>query len=198
MEIIFFFSLTRVRHKVSQPKCPSTVSLNTNNSKNLVLFEDYAALEDINVNQFKLIRIQRMINNANKRRIEYKEPVRFEDPCLPNLQLLCNCYEEKPEGYFLSTTTIMTVKGNEVLCHVNLEFDEINRLYGLPEHEKEEIEKTISMLVARKDQNKQRVTRTEHQHSSFSGTFSETIEPRTSNNGDRRSTRRRTVTHHLH
>ncbi len=139
-----------------------------------------------------------MINNAGKRRIEYKEPVRFEDPCLPNLQLLCICYEEKPEGYILSTTSTTTVKGNEVLCHVNLKFDEVNRLYGLPEHEKEEIEKTMSTLVARKDRSNQRVTRTEHQHSSFSGTFTETIEPRPSNNGDRRSTRRRTVTHHLH
>lgn len=82
LSIVFFHSLTRVRHKASQPNCASTAALNTNNSKNLVLFEDYATLED--GNQFNLVRIQRMINKANKRRIEYKEPVRFEDSCLPN------------------------------------------------------------------------------------------------------------------
>lgn len=92
----------------------------------------------------------------------------------------------------------MTVKGNEVLCHVNLEFDEVLGLYILPEHEKEEIKKTVSILVARKSQNSQRIPRIEHQHSSFSGTFTETVAPSATNNGDRRSTRRRTITHHLH
>ena len=124
--------------------------------------------------------------------------MKFEDSCLPNLQLLCICYEERPKGYMFATTSTTTVQGSEVLCHINLEFDEVLGLYILPENEKEEIMKTISNLLARTSINNQRGTTTEHQHSSFSGTFTETVEASMSNNGDRRSTRRRTVTHHLH
>ncbi len=61
-------------------------------------------------------------------------------------------------------------------------------IFKLPHTEKEEIEKKIAFLL----QNG------ENQPNCFSGTFPETIKPNVSNNSDRRSTRRRKMTHHLH
>ena len=113
-----------------------------------VLFHDYAILVE---NTFNIIRIERMINKTAKRKIEYKNPVNFDDDCVPRLELLCLTYSQNMSHYKLNTSShIKPVMASNILCHVNLTYDNLKNVYLLPDVEKKSIEKEVKKLTNKK------------------------------------------------
>ena len=133
-----------MRYKDTQSNNSSGNSSNLDTSKNLILFEDYAMVEG---NLFQLFCIERMVNKSNKRKIEYKDPVSFNDNCVKNVELTCLYYKQlNANEYKFEGTDVLTVKASDVLCHVNLVNDELLDSYTLPEAERELMNQEISKL----------------------------------------------------
>ena len=171
-------------------------------SRSLILFEDYAVTEEDNLN-FKLVRIQRMLNKINRKRVEYKEPVPFGDKCIPTLDMLCQVYQAISPGCYQISSEVCPklFPGAKVLCHVNLEFDQESQTFKLPAPELEALNETLSRNVIRNEmQTRQRISteRADSTKNSFDGTFRETVEPSVIADGTRRSQRTRTIINHLH
>ena len=99
-----YSSLTRVRHTERQNVTTAATTLDS--SRSLILFEDYAVTEEDNLN-FKLMRIQRMLNKINRKRVECKEPVPFGDKCIPTLDMLCQVYQAISPGCYQISSEIV-------------------------------------------------------------------------------------------
>ena len=190
----FLFRLTRVRYKASQ----SVSSEPMDTSKNIVLFEDYVAIEK---KSWKIIRVQMMINKANKKKIEYKNPLGFTHHNIKNIELLCLQYQLiHGNKYIFNGIDVCSIPGSDVLCHINLAYDEIECTYSIPEAERDVINCEITKLgsgiqVLSREAGKSSATAAAEIN--FDGRFTETVAPSASNDGNRRSKRVRTVKHFL-
>ena len=195
-----YFRLTRVRQQDLQQKntedCPIDVS------NHVCLFEDYAASDKLR-KSFCLVRVHRMVNKAGKS-VEFKDPVKFGSNYTKTLEVYCYPYSEENGQYKFNAASLTVISAKDIICHVNLEYDDISDVYKLPIMEKDAIAKEVVTIFSEPSDRVNRSTRrrrpTTNDH--FDGHFVETISPATnSSNGSsdqRRSGRIRTVSHFIH
>ena len=188
--------LTRVRFRDTETRCPQQDVLDT--CKYLVLFHEYALLIE---DSFKVIRVHRMMYIGGKKRVEYKNPVSLEDsPTLKNLEIICTFYREISKGEYVQDGKSETVKADDILCHVNLIYDDSKKIYVLPSAEHDVIRENLSTESAPgTPTKKQKLPARASAQNSFDGTFVEVVQPTesSSSNGCRKSTRKRTIRHFL-
>ena len=193
--------LTRVRYKAAQ-KDDNVPADDT--SKSIVLFADYAVasedgdhLDDL----FDIVRIHRM-THLGKRRVEYKNPVKFEDQdTLKNLEIQCTYYKKMEPAEYVRDDRRGTINGSDILCHVNLDYDSGRNIFFLPGAEKDLLDGHCQRLRATTSIStigtRERNKRSKPNHSEFDGTFTEIVQPVTDHSDTRKSTRKRTIKHVL-
>ena len=103
-----------------------------------MLFDDYATINQ-RTKYWRLIRVQRMLRKINNNSVEYKGPVSFKSDNLKSLDVICYSYVETNGHYKFTTNSVETVSGKDILCHINLIYDEASKIYTLPDIEKERI-----------------------------------------------------------
>ena len=91
----------------------------------ICLYDDYAVYEEEN-NQFIVGKLQRMRKKGNTGYIEYRQPLKFDDPELKNIETVFHVYltlEDEQYKYYLDeTSTLHVCKASDVLCCLDLTY----------------------------------------------------------------------------
>lgn len=198
---MMYFRLTRVRQQDLQRRNEDNCQIDVSN--HLSLFEDYAASDKLR-KAFCLVRVHRMVNKAGKKSVEFKDPVKFGSEYSKTLEVYCYPYSEENGQYKFNPTSLKVISAKDIICHVNLEYEEMSDVYKLPMVEKDAIAKEVATMFLESDRGSRGTRRRRPTtNDNFDGHFVETISPATnstvgSSDQQRRSGRIRTVSHFIH
>ena len=98
-------------------------------------YYDYAVYEKEN-NQFIVGKLQRMRKKGNTGYIEYRQPLKFDDPELKNIETVFQVYstlEDEQYKYYLDETSALHVcKASDVLCCLDLTYSSDDNSFTIP------------------------------------------------------------------
>ena len=179
---MIYFRLTRVRQQGLQQQNEDNCQIDVSN--HLCLFEDHAASDKLR-KSFCLVRVHQMVNKAGKS-VEFKDPVKFGSEYTKTLEVHCYPYSAENGQYKFNATSLKVISAKDIICHVNLEYEDTSDAYKLPMVEKDAIGKEVASMFSKPSDRVNRSTRRRRPTTSdhFDGHFVETISPATnSTNG---------------
>eukprot|EP00795_Rhopilema_esculentum_P015974 gene15974-7305_t len=79
-----------------------------------------------------------MVNKANRKRVEYKQPVPFGDKCISTLDILCLVYQESSPEFYQNSSGVSLGLSRMSIWHADMFFNA---------HKNEENERTESLVI---------------------------------------------------
>lgn len=165
------------------------------------LYDDYAVYEK-DTSQFIVGKLQRMRKKGNRGYIEYRQPLRFDDTELKNIETIFQVYstlQDEQFKYTLDETSALHIcKASDVLCCLDLTYCSDDNLFTIAP---EAVQLVTRSLQSRCSQSSRApISRARDESIAFDGRITRVVEPggsATSNANLRRSTRRRTLVEHV-
>lgn len=194
--------LVRVRQRANQgsQQAPSSTL------QGICLYDDYAVYEKES-NQFIVGKLQRMRKKGNRGYIEYRQPLKFDDPDLKNIETVFQVYstlEDEQYKYSLDEKSPLHVcKACDVLCCLDLTYSSDDNSFTVPPEAVQSVTRSIeSRCSQQRSTSRAPRSRARDESMAFDGRITRAVEPGTSATSSsnielRRSTRRRTQVEHI-
>ncbi|XP_076070119.1 uncharacterized protein LOC143041871 [Mytilus galloprovincialis] len=179
--------LVRVRQRQEAPNDEN------NPETGIMLYEDYAYLDEERDNKFSVGRIQRMIKTGPTRcKIEYKKPISFSATDLNEIDIIIQCYDQAGMKFAIKEDMCISIPAKRILCEINLKYNKQLNNYDVDDHELQSITNFALGRIRKKTTNRQSNNRQairSTKNISDEGRVEIEVVPSTSTDGTRRSQR---------